>query len=308
MRGATPTSRSAQHDKKEYIQILTDVLAPSQLLLGTCSPWHTPQSIDDVYVREELPNEPCNFYHVAKAVANVFHENVETDTISMLTLLNSISAFFPMSMEIKQKNVEKVNHELKGDKELQAILLQAARERELLEKEQQMQQEKEEALLQMENEQQKLKNRKEKKNVKANNRSNFTHFRNKNFAPKGSHPNGSGSDSESDGEEEPHGTPKPEEHDKEESEDDTHQHENTMAKKKGKKNKKKPQNNNNTQTQQEDEKEDVFVDPIELAKRLQKEDEEEQTMMEKKQQKRKNKKNKKAQQKNKSMEESSDSD
>jgi Tat protein secretion system quality control protein TatD with DNase activity len=101
----------------------------------------------------------------------------------------------------------------KAKADLEALLAEAAKERERVEQERQRE---EAARVQARNEelQEKRSKRAPKKNVKANNRSNFTHFRNKDFAPRQSKPerlahqralegcvDGDGSDSSNDAEE-----------------------------------------------------------------------------------------------------------
>ncbi|KAG5511936.1 hypothetical protein JKF63_07761 [Porcisia hertigi] len=192
----------------------------SQLLIGTGAPWGTPQNLPDPHLCT-LPNEPGNYAYVLQTLYDTMRVPVTLTRpaltladLSAIAVLNHVSVFFHEYISVhrqQQQQHSSGDNEAMTDAEqqrqwaesqqpaaptavagvadddtrrdLEALLAEAARERERVEQERLLQ---EAARERARNEelQEKRSKRDRKKNVKANNRSNFTHFRNKDFAPR----------------------------------------------------------------------------------------------------------------------------
>eukprot|EP00742_Colponemidia_sp_Colp-10_P015838 GILJ01018110.1.p1 GENE.GILJ01018110.1~~GILJ01018110.1.p1 ORF type:complete len:608 (+),score=136.82 GILJ01018110.1:93-1826(+) len=61
------STKQAEEDLAAFIDCLFNVIPQPQLLLSSDSPWHTPQTIDDDYVRTQK-NEPSNLPNVVEAL------------------------------------------------------------------------------------------------------------------------------------------------------------------------------------------------------------------------------------------------
>ncbi|CBH09934.1 hypothetical protein, conserved [Trypanosoma brucei gambiense DAL972] len=61
--------------RPSFVHSLRNYVSLSQLLIGTGSPWNTPQNIPDEYLRT-MHNEPANYQYVALAVHNAISKDV----------------------------------------------------------------------------------------------------------------------------------------------------------------------------------------------------------------------------------------
>lgn len=162
----------------------------SQLLIGTGAPWGTPRNLPDPYLCT-LPNEPGNYAYVVQTVYDAMQPppaaaaaELTLADLSAIAAVNHLLAFFHECVLEQQQPVAVAGlTDSDAKRDLEALLAEAAKERERMEQERRRE---EAALAQARSEelQEKRSKRERKKNVKANNRSNFTHFRNKDFAPR----------------------------------------------------------------------------------------------------------------------------
>ncbi|GET85579.1 hypothetical protein, conserved [Leishmania tarentolae] len=164
----------------------------SQLLIGTDAPWGTPQNLPDPYLCT-LPNEPGNYAYVVQTIFDAMQPpppaaaaaELTPADLSAIAAVNHLRVFFHECIVMQQQQPAVVAGLTDSDakRALEALLAEAAKEREQMEQERLRE---EAALAQARSDelQERRSKRGKKKNVKANNRSNFTHFRNKDFAPR----------------------------------------------------------------------------------------------------------------------------
>lgn len=196
----------------------------SQLLIGTGAPWGTPQNLPDPYLctlPNEPGNYAYvvqTLYDAMRApppppTAAAAAAELTLADLSAIAAVNYLLAFFHecvWEQEQQQQQRSGSDDETTADalqqqqrrwvesqqpvvvagladsdvkRDLEALLAEAAKERERMEQER-LREEAGLAQARSEELQQKRSRRERKKNVKANNRSNFTHFRNKDFAPR----------------------------------------------------------------------------------------------------------------------------
>ncbi|CBZ31314.1 hypothetical protein, conserved [Leishmania donovani] len=162
----------------------------SQLLIGTGAPWGTPQNLPDPYLCT-LPNEPGNYAYVVQTLYDAMRTPPPPAATAELTLadlsaiaaVNHLLAFFHECVLEQQPVAVAGLADSDAKRDLEALLAEAAKERERMEQER-LREEAAQAQARSEELQEKRSRRERKKNVKLNNRSNFTHFRNKDFAPR----------------------------------------------------------------------------------------------------------------------------
>lgn len=188
----------------------------SQLLIGTGAPWGTPQNLPDPYLRT-LPNEPGNYLYVVETVFDVMPAAPKATAAVVATpqalaahvFVNHLRLFFRECVEAAMADADEDAEDVDAvqqrrwaetqqpaaptavagladadaKRDLEALLAAAAAERARVEAER-LREEAAQAQARSDELQEKRSKREKKKNVKANNRSNFTHFRNKDFAPR----------------------------------------------------------------------------------------------------------------------------
>ncbi|CAJ1005437.1 putative TatD related DNase [Leishmania naiffi] len=189
----------------------------SQLLIGTGAPWGTPQNLPDPHLRT-LPNEPGNYTYVLQTLYDTMQAPTAVAALTLadlsaIVVVNHLRVFFhecilapqpqqsssddttttDAAQQQQQQQRQWAESQQPGavaglensdaKRDLEALLVEAAKERERLVRERLREEEAREQA-RSEELQEKRSKREKKKNVKANNRSNFTHFRNKNFAPR----------------------------------------------------------------------------------------------------------------------------
>ncbi|KAI5687382.1 TatD related DNase [Leishmania braziliensis] len=188
----------------------------SQLLIGTGAPWGTPQNLPDPHLRT-LPNEPGNYTYVLQTLYDTMQAPTAVAALTLaelsaIVVVNHLRVFLhecivappPQQQqsssgdttttdaaqqqqrqwaESQQPGAVAGLEDSDAKRDLEALLVEAAKERERLVQERLREEEAREQA-RSEELQEKRSKREKKKNVKANNRSNFTHFRNKDFAPR----------------------------------------------------------------------------------------------------------------------------
>nr|CCC89734.1 conserved hypothetical protein [Trypanosoma congolense IL3000] len=65
--------------RPSFVQVLRKYVKPSQLVIGTGSPWNTPQNIPDKYICS-IHNEPANIRYVALAVHNAIRKGISPES------------------------------------------------------------------------------------------------------------------------------------------------------------------------------------------------------------------------------------
>ncbi|KAG5508351.1 hypothetical protein JIQ42_08275 [Leishmania sp. Namibia] len=177
----------------------------SQLIIGTGAPLGTPQNLPDPYLRT-LPNEPGNYPYVVQTLYDIMQAPAAAAALTLadlaaIAVVNHLRVFFRECVSAQPQNGrddEATTNAVQqpgalgpvagltdsdAKRDLELLLAEAAKERAQMERERLREETAREQARSEELLERRLR-REKKTNVKANNRSNFTHFRNKNFAPR----------------------------------------------------------------------------------------------------------------------------
>ncbi|KAG5488049.1 hypothetical protein LSCM4_08274 [Leishmania orientalis] len=177
----------------------------SQLIIGTGAPLGTPQNLPDPYLRT-LPNEPGNYPYVVQTLYDIMQAPAAAAALTLadleaIAVVNHLRVFFRECVSAQQQSgrddeatTNAVQQQQQpgpvagltdsdAKRDLELLLAEAAKERAQMERERLREEAAREQARSEELLERRLR-REKKTNVKANNRSNFTHFRNKNFAPR----------------------------------------------------------------------------------------------------------------------------
>ncbi|KAG5486984.1 hypothetical protein CUR178_08412 [Leishmania enriettii] len=180
----------------------------SQLIIGTGAPLGTPQNLPDPYLRT-LPNEPGSYPYVVQTLYDIMQAPAAAAVLTLadlaaIAVVNHLRVFFRECVSAQQqcgRDDEATTNAVQqqqqpgalgpvagptdsdAKRDLELLLAEAAKERAQMERERLREEAAREQARSEELLERRLR-RERKTNVKANNRSNFTHFRNKNFAPR----------------------------------------------------------------------------------------------------------------------------
>ncbi|RNF26999.1 TatD-related deoxyribonuclease [Trypanosoma conorhini] len=107
-----------------FVDTLRNHVSPSQILIGTGSPWNTPQNIPDAHVRT-LPNEPANYKHVVSAIAAALTGEAKEQSGTLQGLYataqeNFLRLFFSSESSSQANETEKEKDEEDASGEVEA--------------------------------------------------------------------------------------------------------------------------------------------------------------------------------------------